>query len=133
MRVHGRARYGRSTSGALRSWKRRDPRVLPASEEVSCGLVVAGGDGAELLELCEEVFDQVAGLVEVPVELARQEAVGLGRDHRRLAGGGCRRSTCRPSSREAGGRRRRGHGSGRPDMTLSPGQQVSDTLPLVVT
>ena len=37
-------------------------------EEISGGLVIAGGDGAELLEFAEEVFDQVARFVEFPVE-----------------------------------------------------------------
>src|SRR4051794_8379209 len=42
-----------------------------AGQEASCGLVVAGGDGPELLELGEEVLDQMPGLVEVFVEGAR--------------------------------------------------------------
>ena len=57
-------------------------------EEVSCGLVVAGGDGTELLELGEEILDQMARLVEVPIEVARQATVRLGRNHRSLPGGG---------------------------------------------
>jgi hypothetical protein len=36
---------------------------IDSSEEVAGGLVVAGGDGAELLEPGEEVLDQMAGLV----------------------------------------------------------------------
>ena len=56
-----------------------------AGQEASCGLVVASGDGPELLELGEKVLDQVACRVEVVVEGARYLA-GLARgDHRRLA------------------------------------------------
>src|SRR3954452_15648165 len=57
-----------------------------AGQEASCGLVVAGGDGPELLELGEEVLDQMPGLVEVCVKGARCRA-GLPRwDHGCLAG-----------------------------------------------
>jgi hypothetical protein len=65
--------------------------------EVNCGeevprcLVVAGCDGAELLELGEEILDEVAHLVEVSVEVAGKSAVRLGRDHRGLADCGQRR------------------------------------------
>jgi hypothetical protein len=62
-----------------------------AGQEASCGLVVAGGDGPELLELGEEVLDQMPGLVEICVKGARYLS-GLARgDHRRLAGFGQRR------------------------------------------
>src|SRR3954451_24206780 len=44
---------------------------VDAGQEASCGLVVAGGNGPELLELGEEVLDQMPGLVEVFVEGAR--------------------------------------------------------------
>jgi len=54
---------------------------VDGSEEISCGFVVAGGDGAELFEFAEEVFDQVARLVEVPVALARRGSVLPGWDH----------------------------------------------------
>ena len=54
--------------------------------ESSRGLVVAGGNGTELLELGEEVLDQVARLVEVFVEVARRLAGWSRWDHRRLAG-----------------------------------------------
>ena len=61
-----------------------------AGQEASCGLVVAGGNGPELLELGEEVLDQMPGLVEVLVEGARCLA-GLARgDDGRLAGFGQR-------------------------------------------
>ena len=61
---------------------------MDSGEEVACELVVARGDGAELLELAEEVLDQVACLVEVLVVGARYRAIDLGRDHRDLVGGG---------------------------------------------
>jgi hypothetical protein len=63
---------------------------MNAGQEASCGLVVAGGDGPELLELGEEVLDQMPGLVEVSVEGARCRP-GLPRwDHGCLAGLGQR-------------------------------------------
>src|SRR5918998_3812174 len=46
------------------------------------GLVVAGGDGPDLLQLGEGVLDQVAPAVHVAVEADDGLAVGLGRDHR---------------------------------------------------
>src|SRR3712207_4845090 len=46
------------------------------------GLVVAGGDGTELLQPCEGVLDEVAPAVHVAVEADGGSAVGLGRDHR---------------------------------------------------
>src|ERR687893_1269469 len=45
-------------------------------------LVVAGGDGPELLQLGEAVLDEVAPAVHVAVEADGGPAVGLGRDHR---------------------------------------------------
>ena len=62
-----------------------------AGQEASRGLVVAGGDGPELLELSEEVFDQVPGLVEVFVEGAWCRSGFPRWDHRRLARLGQRR------------------------------------------
>lgn len=61
---------------------------MDAGEEVAGELVVARGDGAELLELAEEVLDQVARFVERFVVGPRRRAAALGRDHRQLAGGG---------------------------------------------
>ena len=59
---------------------------MNAGQEASCGLVIAGGNGPELLELGEEVLDQMPGLVEVFVEGAWCLA-GLARwDDRCLAG-----------------------------------------------
>ena len=40
---------------------------MDGGEEVSGGFVVTCGDGAELLEFCEEVLDQVSCFVEVAV------------------------------------------------------------------
>src|SRR3954462_3004883 len=57
-----------------------------AGQEASCGLVVAGGNGPELLELGEEVLDQMPGLVEVFVEGARRLAGFARWDDGRLAG-----------------------------------------------
>ena len=59
---------------------------MDAGEEVARGLVVARGDGAELLELAEEVLDQMACLVEFGVERARIGSGALARDHRGLVG-----------------------------------------------
>jgi hypothetical protein len=41
---------------------------MNGGDEVAVGLVVAGGDGAELFEFGEEIFDEVASLVDLPVE-----------------------------------------------------------------
>ena len=47
--------------------------------------VVLRGDASELLDAVEETLDQVAILVEVPIELARVEAIGARRDDRLAA------------------------------------------------
>ena len=44
---------------------------MNSGEEVASGLVVAGGDRPELLEFGEEVLNQVACLVEMPIETCR--------------------------------------------------------------
>src|SRR3954467_2910906 len=59
---------------------------VDGAEEVDRPLVVAGRDRPVLLQLGEEVLDQVARLVEVLVVGPGLLAVGLGRDHGRLAG-----------------------------------------------
>ena len=51
---------------------------MNAGQEASCGLVIAGGNGPELLELGEEVLDQMPGLVEVFVEGAPSCGFGVG-------------------------------------------------------
>ncbi len=57
-----------------------------AGQKASCGLVVSGGNGPELLELGEEVLDQMPGLVEVFVKGARCLAGFPRWDDRRLTG-----------------------------------------------
>lgn len=52
--------------------------------EAGVGFVVARGDAAELLEIAEEVFDQMAPFVHRPVAGDRSFAAGLGRND-----GGC--------------------------------------------
>ena len=58
---------------------------MDGAEEVASGLVVAGGDGTELLELGEEVLDQVPCFVEMPVIIALVLPVRFGWDDGRLA------------------------------------------------
>lgn len=59
---------------------------VDGSEEVPVGFVIAGCDGTILFEPAEEVLDQMAGLVEVLVIVARRFSIALGRNDRRLAG-----------------------------------------------
>src|SRR5260370_12611189 len=58
---------------------------MDCGEEISGGFVVARCDGAKLLELAEEIFDEMPRLVHLFVEGARDFAVALGGDHRRFA------------------------------------------------
>lgn len=51
---------------------------MDSGEEISGGFVVAGGDGAVLLELTEEILDEVAALVGVFVGIALNLSVLLG-------------------------------------------------------
>jgi len=53
-------------------------------EEVSGGLVIAGGDGPELLELANEILDEMACFVQLFVKISLLLAIALGRDHRGL-------------------------------------------------
>ena len=55
---------------------------MDGGEEISGGFVVARSDGAELLELAEEILDEMARLVHLFVEETREFAVALGRDDR---------------------------------------------------
>ena len=48
-------------------------------------LVVAGGNASELLDTVEEAFDQIAALVDMPVERTGGEAMGSRRDDRLTA------------------------------------------------
>jgi hypothetical protein len=45
--------------------------AIDGAEEVSSGLVIAGGDAKKLFELGKEIFNQVPGFVEVYVVLTR--------------------------------------------------------------
>src|ERR1035437_239318 len=64
---------------------------MDGGEEVARSLVVAGCDGPELLEFGKEVLNEVTRLVDIPVVVAGDAAVCLGRNHGGLAGGGERR------------------------------------------
>ena len=44
--------------------------------------VVARGDASEMLEPCKETLDQIASAIEMPIELARCQAIGSGWYHR---------------------------------------------------
>jgi hypothetical protein len=59
---------------------------MDSGEEVLGGFVVAGGDGAELLELGEEILDQVPGLVELAIVVPRSPSVLPRWNDRRFAG-----------------------------------------------
>ena len=48
---------------------------MDGSQEISSGFVVACGDGTELLEFAEEIFDQVARLIEFRVKAREPDAV----------------------------------------------------------
>ncbi len=63
---------------------------LDGGEEVAFGLVVSSGNGTKLLELGEEVFDQMACLVEVAIIVTDHLTVGSGGDDRGLASDGQR-------------------------------------------
>jgi hypothetical protein len=67
---------------------------LYGGEEVSSGFVVTGGDGAELFEFGEEVFDQMSCLVEFLVLGSGLKAFGACRDDGQLA--------CTPEFQDAG-------------------------------
>jgi hypothetical protein len=56
-----------------------------SGEEIPGGLIVPCGDSAELLEPAVEVFDEMAGLVDLFVEGARSFAVALWRNDDRFA------------------------------------------------
>ena len=57
------------------------PYICPGeedgAEEVSGGFIVARGNGAELLQLEEEVLDQMPGFIEVFIVLTRLFSVGF--------------------------------------------------------
>ena len=60
-------------------------------QEGFCKFVVSRGDASELLDASEETFDQIAALVDMPVERAWVESAGAWRDDRlaTLRGNGC--------------------------------------------
>ena len=54
---------------------------MDSAEETDSGLVVSSGNGAILLESGEEILDEVANLVQVPVVIALLLARTLAGDH----------------------------------------------------
>ena len=56
-------------------------REMNKRQEGGGKLVVAGGDSSEVLEACEETFDQVAIPVDMPIERARIDAIRARRNH----------------------------------------------------
>ena len=48
--------------------------------EVPCQLIVACRDGAEMFELAEEIFDEVAGLVKLAIVISGCSALAPGRN-----------------------------------------------------
>ena len=101
------------------SWSRRRP--INATR----WLRFSRCSGSEAAPRCAEARGRSRRRVEASPATCQRCALLLAARCRRRVVGDQRAGL---QSREAGGRRRRGHGSGRPDMTLSPGQQVSDTL-----
>lgn len=61
---------------------------IDGGEEVFCGFFVPGRDGTELLDFGEEILNQMARLVDISVDVARQSAVRPGWDDRCFAGSG---------------------------------------------
>ena len=59
---------------------------MDGGEEVPGRFIVTGGQGTELLQLTEEVFNQMARFVKFLVVLALLLAVGLGRNDCRFPG-----------------------------------------------
>ena len=59
---------------------------MNSAEEIASGLVVASGDAAVLLKPCEEVFDQMASFVQMPVVVALILARAARWNHDGLAG-----------------------------------------------
>ena len=63
---------------------------MDGGQEVAGGFVVAGGDCPELFEFGEEILNQMARLVEVPIVVPRHAAIGFGGNDGRFAGLGQR-------------------------------------------
>ena len=55
---------------------------MNSGKKIPCKLVVARGDGAEVFELVEEAFDEVAFAVECIVACPLDFAIGLWGNHR---------------------------------------------------
>ena len=53
---------------------------IDASQKVPCGLFIARGNRPELFDFGEEILDQVARLINLPIVFARDAAIGFGRD-----------------------------------------------------
>ena len=68
--------------------------MVDGCEEISSRFVVSGCEGSVLLEASEEVFDEMASLVEIAVERSLPATVGFGRDDSGL--GGCRQGIENP-------------------------------------
>lgn len=60
---------------------------MDRGEKISRGFVVAGGDGAILFELAEEILDEMTRLVGILVEIALNFAVAPGRNNERFSAG----------------------------------------------
>ena len=61
---------------------------MDGSKKITSGLVIAGCDGSELLELAKEILDQVSCLVQVFVIDPLVRTMAFRRDDRGLAGPG---------------------------------------------
>jgi len=61
---------------------------MQSCEKIACGLLVAGGDAAKLLDYIEKAFDEVSLAVKREVAVPFDLAVGFWRDHR-LDGARC--------------------------------------------
>jgi hypothetical protein len=60
---------------------------VDCGEKISRGFVVAGGNRPVLLELAEEILDEMARLVSVPVKIPLSFAMASGRNDERLSAG----------------------------------------------
>ena len=62
-------------------------REVDGREEISGGFVVAGGDGSELFEFTEEIFDEVSRFIEISVKIGGRQTIWPRWDYGRFAGG----------------------------------------------
>ena len=56
-------------------------------QEISGGFVVARGDGSELFEFTEEIFDEVSRFIEISVKIGGRQTIWPRWDYGRFAGG----------------------------------------------